>query len=150
MLHHSTYYADRIVTPYRPSAIVIYAGGNDIGNLIYPRTADQVAKNFEDFVAKVRADVGDIPIIYIAIKPSKLRQKQWPEMRKTNALISARAELDPLLYFADIATPMLDEHGKPNSDYLIWDGLHVNEKGYALWTSIIRPLLIEILDENET
>lgn len=140
MLHHSTHYADRIVTPYQPSAIVIYAGDNDISNLIYPRTADQVAK--------VRADVGEIPIIYIAIKPSKLRKKQWPEMRKAKALIAARTQLDPLLYFADIATPMLNEDGKPNRDYLIWDGLHLNEKGYALWTSAIRPLLIEILGEN--
>ena len=149
MLHHSTYYSDQIVTPYQPSAIVIYAGGNDIGNLIYPRTADQVAKDFEVFVAKVRADVADIPIIYIAIKPSKLREKQWPEMRKANALIAARTQQDPLLYFADIATPMLDKDGKPNRDYLIWDGLHVNEEGYALWTSIIRPLLIEILGNDQ-
>ena len=149
MLHHSTHFADRIVTPYQPSAIVMYAGGNDIGNLIHPRTAEQVSMDFEEFVAKVRTDVGDMPIIYIAIKPSKLRQKQWPEMQKANAIISARAQQDPLLYFADIATPMLDDDGNSNRDYLIWDGLHLNEKGYALWTSIVRPLLIEILDDGQ-
>jgi len=142
MLHHSTHFADRVVVPYQPSAIVIYAGDNDIGSRIAPRSADQVAKDFDVFTAKVRADVGDIPIVFIAIKPSISRAVHWPEMQRANAMIAARAQADPQIYFADIATPMLDGQGKANETFLVSDGLHMNPKGYALWTSVIRPVLI--------
>lgn len=144
MLHHSTYFADRVIVPYQPSAIVIYAGDNDIGNRIAPRTAEQVAQDFDAFTAKVRADVGDIPIVYIAIKPSVSRAVQWPEMQKANAMIAERAQSDPQIHFADIASAMLNEQGKVNDELLISDGLHMNAKGYALWTAIIRPILVDI------
>ena len=38
---------------------------------------------------------------------------------------------------------MLDAQGKPRADLFRWDGLHMNAKGFALWTSIIRPVLLE-------
>jgi lysophospholipase L1-like esterase len=147
-LRHSTHFADRIVTPYQPSAIVMYAGGNDMGNLHSPLSAEQVAADFDAFVAKVSKDVGDIPIIYIAIKPSVLRVKHWPDMQRANAMIAAKAAGDDRLYFVDIATPMLDEHGKPRADLLIWDGLHLNAEGYALWTKLVRPVVIQALEAN--
>ena len=149
MIHQVTYYADRIIAPYQPSAIVMYAGDNDIGNLITPRSAEQVVIDFDAFVKKVRTDNTDVPIIYIAIKPSTRRIKQWPEMKKVNNLIAARAKADAFTYFVDIATPMLNDDGKANDEYLLWDGLHMNEKGYALWTSLIRPVVVRALEERE-
>lgn len=147
MLHHSTHFADRVIVPYEPSAIVIYAGDNDIGNLTMPRSAAKVAEDFDAFTAKVRAGVGDIPIVYIAIKPSIFRAAQWPEMERANAMIADRAQSDPQIYFADIASPMLDEQGKADVRFLVADGLHMNPDGYAIWTSIIRPILLEISDK---
>ena len=144
MLHHSTYFADRIIAPYKPSALVIYAGDNDIGNRTVPRSAAQVAKDFDEFIAKVRSAVGDIPVVYIAIKPSISRAAQWPDMQRANAMIAERAKSDPKIYFADVASGMLDAQGKANGEMLVSDGLHMNAKGYALWTSVIRPILMDI------
>lgn len=146
MLHHATHFADRVVVPYEPSAIVIYAGDNDIASRTAPRSAEQVAKDFDAFTAKIRADVGSIPIIYIAIKPSISRAAHWPEMQRANAMIAARAQSDPQFYFADIATPMLNKQGKANAGFLVSDGLHMNPEGYAVWTSIIRPILMGLSD----
>lgn len=41
---------------------------------------------------------------------------------------------------------MLDEAGEPKAEYLIWDGLHMNGRGYALWTRIILRELGEHLN----
>jgi lysophospholipase L1-like esterase len=38
---------------------------------------------------------------------------------------------------------MLDAEGKPKRDVFKWDGIHLNEKGYAIWKSIVRPILAE-------
>lgn len=147
MLNHSTHFADRIVTPYQPSAIVMYAGGNDMSNMLYRRNADQIARDFDEFVATVCEGVGDIPIIYIAIKPSAQRAKLWPEMKRANDMIDERAAAYRNIYLADIAPPMLDANGVPKDEYLIWDGLHLNAEGYALWTSIVRPVLEGALED---
>src|SRR5215204_2122828 len=43
----SVHFADRIVLPYRPKLVVMYAGGNDINA---GKTPEQVAGNFKAFV----------------------------------------------------------------------------------------------------
>jgi lysophospholipase L1-like esterase len=37
---------------------------------------------------------------------------------------------------------MLDAQGEPRAELFRWDGLHMNAKGYAVWTSIIKPVLL--------
>ena len=44
--------------------------------------------------------------------------------------------------YVDIATPMLGDAGEPDPDLFIVDGLHLSDKGYALWTAVLKPLLL--------
>ena len=37
----------------------------------------------------------------------------------------------------DIDAPMIGPHGKPRAGLFREDGLHLNEKGYALWTRLL-------------
>jgi hypothetical protein len=45
---------------------------------------------------------------------------------------------------------MLDLQGKPRPDLFNWDGLHPSTRCYALWTSIIRPILMEQFAAHES
>lgn len=149
MIHHSTYYADRIMVPYKPSAIVLYGRSNDISNWFSRRSPEELAKDFDAFVLKVREEIGQIPVLYISIKPTKLRQKRWGQMVEANELISIRAQSDPLITYVDVATHMLDKDGKPRDEFFVWDGLHMNEKGYALWTLQVQPVLDDVLASSK-
>lgn len=60
-------------------------------------------------------------------------------MKETNALIAAYCEQQSNLYFADIATPMLEQNLTP--DLFKKDGLHLTDKGYELWKNVIAPLI---------
>ena len=82
----ATYFADRIVVPYRPRLIVMYAGDNDIAEGCTPR---QVLDAFETFIARVRRDLPDVAVAYISIKPSIARWSMWPRMHEANRLIAA-------------------------------------------------------------
>ncbi len=62
-------------------------------------------------------------------------------MNEVNRLIKNFNEEDDNLYYINLATPMLDPTGKPNRELFIEDGLHLNEKGYSLWQSILKKLL---------
>jgi len=134
-------YADRIVTPYRPRAIVLFAGTNDIAPP-KPATAQHVFDGYIAFVKHVQATLPETPIYYVAITPSASRWKLWSIARETNRLIREHTESDPRLRFIDLTDHLLGPDGKPNRSLYRFDRLHPNKKGYALWTAAIKPLLI--------
>jgi len=138
VIAHVTHFADRIVLPYEPTAIVLYAGDNDIG---FGLSADCTLRDFEAFVEHIRATAPDTPIYYISIKPSPARWELWEEMQRANQLIEARTETQPALHFIDVSEAMLDEQGQPIEELFLADGLHMTTAGYELWTSIVRPRL---------
>lgn len=130
------FYFDRVVAPYHPRAIVFYAGENDLSA---GQTVDQVVANFQRFLDLKTAQLGDAPVYFISLKPSKLRLAQMPLQSEVNARIRALAEARPDLDYIDVTPAMLDQ-GVPK-DLYVEDGLHMNPQGYALWTQIVRPAL---------
>lgn len=137
-IEDSTRYADRIIIPYHPRQILFYAGDND---LAAGKTPEQVLAEFQDFVKKVRAALPDVRISFISIKPSLARWRLIEQIKKANQLIQDFVKKEKNIDYIDIFTPMLGPDGKPRAELFRPDGLHVNQKGYELWTSIIAPKL---------
>ncbi len=137
----SARYADRIVIPYRPQLVVLYAGDND---LAAGKTPEQVFDDYCRFVAKVHAALPKARIVTIAIKPSRARWKLMDRIRRTNRLLGEFAAKDPRLVFVDMEASMLDGEGKPRAELFRPDGLHLNAEGYRLWSERIRPYLREL------
>ncbi|MGY5865933.1 MAG: SGNH/GDSL hydrolase family protein [Candidatus Thorarchaeota archaeon] len=140
------HYTDRIVFPYNPKMIVFYAGENDLSGLFFTKkhSSEQVRDDFRNFCEKVHATLPDIPIYFISIKPPKRRKNLWPEMQEANNLVKEYCSSEELLSYIDIVPPMLDEEGNPRADLFRWDGIHMNELGYEIWTSIVKPILQNI------
>jgi lysophospholipase L1-like esterase len=132
----STRYVDRIVTPYHPKLIVMYAGDNDIAG---HRTPQQVLEDFRTFVEKVRQSQPEVPILYISIKPSLARWKLVDKIKEANSLIEQYTREGKALGYIDIFPAMLGEDGKPRPELFVADGLHMTEAGYKIWTKIITP-----------
>ena len=135
----STHFAERLIFAYQPRQIIFYAGDNDIANGL---KATQVAADFGAFVKKVRARMPDVPIAYIAVKPSIARWKLWPVIQDANAAIRKECEKDATLTFIDIAPPMLGEDGKPKKELFLDDGLHLTAEGYAIWNDLVKKILV--------
>ena len=132
------YFADRIVLKYRPRVIVFYAGDNDVAK---GKSTKRVLDDFTTFAGLVARELRESHIIYVPIKPSLARWKLWPTMREANAMIEQFIARKDNLHYADTATPMLDDDGKPPAELFIRDGLHLSDKGYELWTGIVKPLI---------
>ena len=133
------YYADRIVIPYKPRAVLLYEGDNDTVLGISP---EKIIETFNAFVKKIHEALPETRIYVISIKPSISRWNIWDAMKKANALLKARCETNPLLTYIDAASPMLDEKGEPRPDIFIQDNLHLNKKGYDIWSEAVRSVLI--------
>ena len=131
------HFYDKVIRPYVPNKIFLYAGDNDIGR---GKTATQVFEDYKELALKVRGDFPDTELIFISIKPSKARWAKWPTMAEANQLIREHADRHKKLGYADLATPLLDDDGNPR-DVFVDDGLHLNEYGYALWQGALAPHL---------
>ena len=133
----SVYFAEQLVDSYRPGAIVMYAGGND---LAAGKAPAQVRTDFGVFVDRARHWAGPVPFAYLSIKPNLSRRTQLPQIRQANALIRACAE-ERGVDFLDIHDAMLGDDGEADPRWFDADGLHLNAEGYALWTGVVRGWL---------
>jgi len=137
-LADSVRYAPRIVVPYEPRIVVLYAGDND---LAFGKSPEQVSADFQAFTRRVLDKLPKTKIVVLSIKPSPLRSRLWEKMRKANALIADHCKSDERLLYLDVSNALLGPDGKPRSEYFRIDGLHLNEKGYEVWTAILKPHL---------
>lgn len=133
-------YVDRIVLPYQPRAVVLFAGTNDVAEP-QPATAQQVFDGYLAFVERVHAALPATDIYYIPITPTPLRWKLWPIANEANRLIEEHTRSDPRLRFIDLTDHLLRPDGKPDSSLYKFDRLHPNKRGYARWTAVIKPVL---------
>jgi len=149
-IHQVTHYADRIVLPYKARAIVFYAGENDMAGLFLSkkRTPVEIREAYQKFCEKIHAAQPDVPIYYISTKPPKRRLRLWPAMQEANQFVREYCASDERLHYIDIVPAMLDAEGKPRRDVFKWDGIHLNEKGYAIWTSVVGTVLLEAFLES--
>lgn len=136
------HFTDRIVLPYQPGTILFYAGDNDVAG---GKSAQRVCDDYRRWVGLVHASLPEARIIFISIKPSGQRWSLWPQMHNANELVRAFCRQDSRLFFADLATPLLGPEGKPDPDLFLNDRLHLNNKGYAVWTKSLHPVLEKAL-----
>ena len=129
---------DRVVAPYRPRAIVFYAGDNDFDS---GRSAPQIVADFNRFMDLKTRALGDTSVYFVSIKPSRLREAQMPGQAWINARIRDMAARRRDLRYIDVAGAMLQPDGRPR-DIFVEDGLHMTPAGYAIWTPIIRQRLL--------
>ena len=129
---------DYVITPYSPKAIFFYAGENDLSSS--GRSPAEVLAAFERFMAMKTARLGDVPVYFLSIKPSRLRWTDRSLQRDTNLLIERLAARRSDLHYVDVATPMMNRGAV--RDIFQPDGQHMQPEGYRIWTSVLRPLVL--------
>ncbi len=134
-------YADRIVLPYFPSAVVVFAGTNDIAGK-QPASPGYIEERFAALVNTIHLKLPNTRIFYVAITPSRARWNLWPVASEANHRIMKKVEADERLGFIDLGPQLLGDDGLPNSLFYRLDRLHPSKQGYALWTKQIRSVLL--------
>jgi lysophospholipase L1-like esterase/ketosteroid isomerase-like protein len=129
-------FADRIVIPYRPSLIVLQAGGNDISN---GKSPESVLADFKALVEKVRARLPGARIAFTNLHPSPLRWAQAEKQKEANRLVREYTSSAENLDFIELWDQFLGPDGKPREDLFESDRLHNNAEGYRIRAEAVRP-----------
>lgn len=124
----------RLVLPYQPRLVVLYAGENDLVEGAGPQ---DLLVHFERFVQQVHAALPGTRVAFISIKPSPSRLVHMMTMREANLLIQTHVLAHDRLDYIDVHTAMLDNDGQPRPELYVSDGLHLSAEGYALWRQIV-------------
>ena len=134
-LEACAHFFDRLVTPVRPGALILYAGDNDLGD---GRSPTDVLDAFRGLAGSAEKLPGPVEKAFLAIKPSPARRSLQGAIREANRLVRDDLEARPSWSYLDIHTPMLDDSGEAKPELYVEDGLHLSAEGYRLWAELLR------------
>lgn len=129
------YFFDKLVVAYQPRQVVLYEGDNDIGSGATPQ---EVFQSFLAFEKLMQQKLPNVPLVFLAIKPSPSRWALYPKVQEANHLIKNYIEQHPKrLRFVDTATPLLGPNGRPRPQFYVSDSLHMTPAGYTVWKAVV-------------
>lgn len=132
------HYYPEVVARHQPASIIVYVGENDIAAGAEPR---MVVADVATLLARLRRDHPQARIVYLSMKPSPARWALWSKMATVNAQMRARSANGGAFDYLDVGSALLTREGAPGRQYFTPDGLHLNARGYALWTGIVDSYL---------
>ncbi len=132
------YFYDELILKQSPEILFIYEGDNDISAGKKP---SKIIKQAKELVKRIKIDLPQTKIVFIAPKPSIARWNLKKDYNKLNKKLERFCKKQDNLEFADVWNIMLDENGNVLQDIFIEDGLHMNKKGYDLWAKVIGKFL---------
>jgi len=132
------YFYDELILKRAPEILFIYEGDNDIAG---DKKPSKIFKQAKELVKKIKTDLPQTKIIFIAAKPSIARWNLKKDYNKLNKKLNKFCKKQDNVEFADVWKIMLDENGNVYTDIFIKDGLHMNKKGYDLWAKVIGEFL---------
>lgn len=96
---------------------------------------DEYIDNYQDIVRLCRERAQGADFYLFSILPAEIEYVTDSAIRKTNKVLKEMADKEGA-HFVDLYSVF-----KQHKDYLIVDGVHLNEKGYYLWSEVVRPLI---------
>ena len=134
----STHYVDRLIVPHAPRMVLIRAGGNDIHA---GKSAEQVFREFQEFVAAVHAKLPRTEVVFIGLAPAPVRWDERDANKKLNELVEAWSRTTPRVRYVETYDTTVNADGSPREELFVKDRLHFNAEGYKLLADRVRPAL---------
>ena len=143
------HFTERLITNHSPKAILIFVanditGSNDVFKTNNDLSPEEVKKLFKYCYKSIRKIHKQVPVFVIETTPTPSRWDVWDKISEANDLINSYCESKLNLHFITTRDKFIDDNGLPIKSFFISDELHLNKKGYKLWSEIIKEKLIEI------
>ena len=143
VMHDVWHYLGRIALTYKPRAILIYEGDNDTSPRS-PISGDMILADLQRIIDKIHGELPETRIYVLSVKPSISRWSVWPVAQQVSARYKQIADGDPLVYYVDVATPLLNDDGSVMANIFVPDNLHLNRLGNEIWGATIKAALMPV------
>jgi lysophospholipase L1-like esterase len=123
------YFAPRVIAPLKPSAVVIYAGDNDLAT---GATPEQVFDSFRQLFFALRMSSPDMPIAFVSVKPCPARFRYIHNIERFNQLVDAFLGTQSNTDYIDIFSDLLGPDHQPILSLFRSDQIHLSQAGYQI------------------
>ena len=133
-------FVDNLAIPFKPRAVILYEGSNDINGGTKP---EEVLANFQKLHRKLHAALPEARLYVLGLVPSPgKRFAKIDDLRKTNELLAKECATQPWMKFIDVTSPLIGADGKPREELFKPGDIHMLPAGYAVWKSVIAPVVV--------
>lgn len=133
-------FVDHLAIPFKPRAVILYEGSNDINAGTAP---EEVLAAFRRLHGKLHAELPQARLYVLGVVPSPgKRFEKIADLRRTNALLAKECATQPWMKFIDITEPLIGADGKPREELFKPGDIHMLPAGYAVWKSVIAPVVV--------
>jgi|GEM_PF-785866 len=140
MRHAAELFIPRLVIPFKPRAVLLYEGSNDLAAGIQPA---EILKSFQSLHQQLHETLPQTRLYVLGVVPSPgKRFEKWDAIVELNHLLEAECAQNPWMRFLDTTSALLDKEGKPRLECFIPNDVHMTSTGYEVWKSVIAPVLV--------
>ena len=127
-----------LVIKFEPSRVFIYEGDNDVWEDI---PVANILTSLDNIVNRLQLIDPNIEIFLIGAKPSPSRWEKKQSYTIFNQMLREYGLANEGVEYIDTWQALTDSAGNCRPELYIQDQLHLNEKGYEIWTGIFRDFL---------
>ncbi len=118
---------------------MIYEGDNDLAQDV---PVEVVVAKFRQSIDKNPRRVTENESVFGLRETEPIEAAMWDDMTRVNAGLEKMAVRDARITYIDVAGPMFDAKGEMLTDIYVRDKLHLNQKGYDIWSDAISQMLL--------
>lgn len=138
------FYIDTILNHHDLSMIVCFVA-NDISQKKSDESVKIILRNYDYVIKRIRKKHPSLPIIQISITPTESRWHLWSKINELNLALKEYCDTHSKMVFLETTSHFLNAEGIPKKELFRTDKLHLNNDGYALWSSLIRSQVESII-----
>ena len=133
---------DKLMADYSPKAFVIFCDNDICGNEV-DLTVSGVLDHYRLLFNRLGQDYPGVPVFFLSWKYSGLRAFMRDTQKLVNDVMADYASSSDQVVFVDVNATLLQSDGDIDPALFESDNLHINRDGYLLWTSVLKPHLLE-------
>lgn len=134
---------DKLMAHYNPKAFVVFCDNDICGNEV-DLTLSEVLDHYRLLFNRLDQDYPGVPVFFLSWKYSGLRAFMRDTQKLVNDVMADYASSSEQVTFVDVNATLLQPDGDINQSLFESDNLHINRDGYLLWTSVLKPQLLEV------
>ena len=133
------HFVAELAIPFRPRAVLLYEGSNDLAAGASP---EDILAHFRGLHRQLHDALPETRLYVLGIVPSPgKRFERIAELQRANALLRAECARHTWMTYIDTTSPLLGADGQPRSECFIPGDIHMTPAGYAVWKSVVAPVL---------
>lgn len=142
MVQAADLYISNLAIPYKPRAVILYEGSNDLQGGVTP---DSILQDFKRLYGKLHDALPETRLYVLGLVPSPgKRFEKIADIKRTNALLQKECEFHSWIKFIDTTSPLIGADGLPIKECFIPGNIHMTPAGYAVWKAAIGPAVLPL------